>query len=114
MEFADRLKMLRKERGISQEQLCADLNLGKSTIFSYEAEGRQPNFKTLVSLAEYFYVSVDFLLGVTDVRDRYTDVERAILSDETGRAFLDYLRSRPDDDKRKLKQFIEYLTKVLD
>lgn len=54
------------------------------------------------------------LLGVTDVRDRYTDVERAILSDETGRAFLDYLRSRPDDDKRKLKQFIEYLARVLD
>lgn len=44
MEFADRLKMLRKERGISQEQLCADLNLGKSTISSYEAEGETAEF----------------------------------------------------------------------
>ena len=51
MNFADRLKLLRQEEGISQEKLGEILNLGKSAVFSYEKQGRQPNFRTLIAMS---------------------------------------------------------------
>lgn len=71
--------MLRQEEGISQEKLGEILNLGKSAVFSYEKQGRQPNFRTLIAMSAHFGVSIDYLLGVTDIRDRYTEEEAALL-----------------------------------
>ena len=64
MEF--RLKKLRKEKGISQLKIAIDLNMNQNTISRYENMEREADYKTLVKLADYFGVSLDYLLGRTD------------------------------------------------
>ena len=63
-----RLKQLRKERKISQLQLAFDLNMNQNTISRYENLERQADYDTLIRFADYFGVSVDYLLGRTDNR----------------------------------------------
>lgn len=61
-----RLKALRKERGISQVKLSIDLCLSQNTISRYETGVREADYKTLILLADYFNVSIDYLLERTD------------------------------------------------
>ena len=64
-----RLKELRKERNISQLKLALDLNMNQNTISRYENLEREADYKTLIKIADYFHVSIDYLLGRTDHRD---------------------------------------------
>ena len=64
MEF--RLKNLRKSRNISQLKLALDLNMNQNTISRYENMEREADYETLIKFADYFGVSLDFLLGRTD------------------------------------------------
>ena len=64
MEF--RLKKLRKEKGISQLKLALDLNMNQNTISRYENTEREADYETLIKFADYFSVSLDYLLGRTD------------------------------------------------
>ena len=64
MEF--RLKQLRKQRKISQLKLSLDLNMNQNTISRYENLEREADYKTLIKIADYFNVSLDYLLGRTD------------------------------------------------
>lgn len=57
---------LRKKRGISQLKLAMDLGLTQNTVSRYESGTRQADYKTLVALADYFNVSIDYLLERTD------------------------------------------------
>lgn len=61
-----RLKALRKERGVSQVKLAMDLNLSQNSISRYETGVREADYKTLIMLADYFNVSIDYLLERTD------------------------------------------------
>ncbi len=61
-----RLKELRQKRGISQIKLSMDLNMNQNTISRYETGERQADYKTLIKLADYFNVSIDYLLERTD------------------------------------------------
>ena len=61
-----RLKDLRKERKISQLKLSVDLNMNQNTISRYENMEREADYKTLIKCADYFGVSLDYLLGRTD------------------------------------------------
>ncbi len=63
-----RLKQLRKERKISQLQLAFDLNMNQNTISRYENLERQADYDTLIRFADYFDVSIDYLLGRTENR----------------------------------------------
>ncbi len=65
MEF--RLKELRKKKKISQLKLALDLNTNQNTISRYETGEREADYKTLIRIADYFNVSIDYLLGRTDV-----------------------------------------------
>ncbi len=66
MEF--RLKKLRKEKNISQLKLAIDLNMNQNTISRYENLEREADYETLIQFADYFNVSLDYLLGRTDNR----------------------------------------------
>ncbi len=61
-----RLKELRKSRGISQLKLAIDLNMNQNSISRYENGEREADYATLILFADYFDVSVDYLLGRTD------------------------------------------------
>lgn len=64
MEF--RLKKLRKARKISQLKLALDLNMNQNSISRYENYEREADYETLIKLADYFDVSLDYLLGRTN------------------------------------------------
>lgn len=61
-----RLKELREKKGISQLKLALDLSMNQNSISRYENGVRQADYVTLIKLANYFDVSVDYLLGITD------------------------------------------------
>lgn len=63
-----KLKELRKEKGISQLKLAMDLSMNQNTISRYETEERQADYETLIKIADYFKVSIDYLLGRTENR----------------------------------------------
>ena len=61
-----RLKDIRRKRKISQLKLAMDLNMNQNTISRYENMERQADYETLIKFADYFGVSLDYLLGRTD------------------------------------------------
>jgi len=62
----ERLKELRKEQGIGQNKLAADLGLSNASISYWEQGKQEPSASALFSLAQYFNVSVDYILGLID------------------------------------------------
>ncbi len=63
MTFAECLQELREDRNISRKELAAFLNISVSTLGMYEQGRREPNIDMLIKLADYFNVSLDFLVG---------------------------------------------------
>ena len=61
MDF--KLKELRKKKRISQQRLATELNMNQSTISRYENVSRQADYDTLIKFADYFGVTLDYLLG---------------------------------------------------
>lgn len=61
-----RLKELRKAKRITQQRLAIELNLTQKMISRYERGERQADYRTLIALADYFNVSIDYLLERTD------------------------------------------------
>ncbi len=61
-----RLKELRKSKGISQLKLALDMNTNQNTISRYETGDREPGITELIKFADYFNVSVDYLLERTN------------------------------------------------
>ena len=61
-----RLKKLRKDRKLTQQRLAIDLNMNQNSISRYESGVREADYETLIKLADYFNVSIDYLLERTD------------------------------------------------
>lgn len=61
-----RLKELRQQRHISQLKLAMDLGLNQNSVSRYETGEREADYKTLIAFADYFDVSLDYLLERTD------------------------------------------------
>ncbi|WPQ68399.1 helix-turn-helix domain-containing protein [Weissella paramesenteroides] len=58
-----RLKELRKAKGMQQQEAAKELNIPGSTYSHYELNEREPRIDVLIKLADYFDVSVDYLIG---------------------------------------------------
>lgn len=67
--FGQRLKLLRKEKGLTGQQLGDMLNVAKITISRWENNKRFPDKDTLLKLTNIFNVTTDFILGKSDVRN---------------------------------------------
>ena len=64
--FAERLKYLRSEAGLTLLQLSKIIKVSTNTISRWERLERLPNIENLVALAKYFKVSTDYLCGMVD------------------------------------------------
>ena len=62
-----RLKELREEQGLTQKQLAEKLNLNSVTYLHYEKSQREPPLAVLVEMAKFFDVTVDYLLGISEI-----------------------------------------------
>lgn len=88
------IRILRKQRKISMKELGRIVGVAESTISLYETGKREPDFKTLQILADYFGVSVDYLIGheaqaadnsfANDFHRRYSESEIAEMIQKTG------------------------------
>ncbi len=68
VDFGQRLKALRKEKGLTQIQLARRVGVTKSVVSAYETSSRYPSYDILINFASIFGVSTDYLLGVTKKR----------------------------------------------
>ena len=64
--FGEHLRSLRKSKGITQKQLALNISASERGIQQYELGERKPTYDMLISLADYFDVSLDYLVGRTD------------------------------------------------
>ena len=64
--YTVRLKTLREKHGISQLKLAMDLDMNQNSISRYETGAREADYKSLIKFADYFDVSIDYLLERTD------------------------------------------------
>lgn len=69
MIFNERLKILRTEKGLTQEEAAGTLDFNYRHYQRLEADGHLPNYKSLLQIANFFEVSVDWLMGRTDRRE---------------------------------------------
>ena len=60
------LKLLRNQTSISQQELATEVGVSQQSINKYENHNVEPDIKTLIAIADYFNVSVDYLIGRTD------------------------------------------------
>ncbi|EOI6521032.1 helix-turn-helix domain-containing protein [Enterococcus faecalis] len=73
MAFSDKLKKLRMKKGMKQSELAAILHLRQSSISDYENNRSTPNPETIKKIAEYFNVSANYLLDISDKNDTKLD-----------------------------------------
>ena len=119
-----RLRELRLAKGMSQAQLGARLHVTQNTISNWENSTRTPDHETLREIADYFNVSIDFLLGRDDT-ERYLADERE--ADKDLYELREQLRRNPgmrilfkttknasEDDIRKAVKIIEALKEESD
>lgn len=76
--IAERLITLRKQKGLTQEELAKEINVNRATYAGYEKERTEPNCEVLARLAEYHDVSLDYIFGITENRyGKYSDEDIA-------------------------------------
>lgn len=63
MEFKDRLSKLRKELGLTQEDLAKKIGYTRTAISAWEIGRNEPSYSDIVKIADFFNVSTDYLLG---------------------------------------------------
>ena len=68
MGFSKRLKLLRKNADVTQDELAQYLQVSRSTIAGYETKNRQPDYDKLYMIAQFFHVSTDYLISGSDIR----------------------------------------------
>ncbi|HDK7179181.1 TPA: transcriptional regulator [Clostridium botulinum] len=66
ISIGEEIKLLRKEKGITQEELAKHIGVSTSMVGMYETNARKPSYEVLSKIAKYFRVSTDYLLGETD------------------------------------------------
>ena len=65
-KFGERIKELRTEKDLTQEDLAKKLFVHRTTVKDWEVRGKEPNYVTLIKLAKFFNVTTDYLLGLKD------------------------------------------------
>lgn len=98
--FKDRLKRCREEKKLSQTQVAEMLNITRQAYNHYETGNRMPTQETLVSLADLFNVSVDYLLGRTDDPNPADDIRIATFGDP---------REYTEEEIKEIQNFLEYI-----
>lgn len=103
--FNIRLKQLRIEKELLQKDVAAKINITTSAYGFYEQGKRMPDAEILIELADFFDVSIDYLLGKSDILNPYK-----INSTENSKAYY-YLDTSnlPDEGIEKVKEYIDLL-----
>ena len=88
--FAINLKRIRKDRGVTQDELAKAIGVSRSAIGMYESGAREPDYETLEAIADFFNVTMDDL-----GRSEEYDLQRPIINAQES-AWLEDLRNDPE------------------
>lgn len=102
--LADRLKEIRKDNNLTQSELGKILGVGKTTISMYENGNSTPNDEIKLKISEHFNVSLDYLLGKTDIKN-YTEDPNITIALHSDTDYDDL----PDEAIKEINGFIEYV-----
>lgn len=105
-----RIRELRKERNLTMKRLGEAIGVAESTISLYENGKRQPDNDTLQKLADYFNVSVDYILGRTDDMNQNPGEENISFDDFTY-AMYNESKELTEEDKQALLGMARLLKK---
>ena len=94
--YANKLKQLRKEKGLTQRELAEKLGLGKSAIGMYESGKRTPEFETLEMICDFFNVNMDLL---SDVKTSTPAPKKEITFSQHDRSMVEAYHRASDKDK---------------
>ncbi|KPV58400.1 XRE family transcriptional regulator [Paenibacillus sp. A3] len=83
VRIGDKIALLREKNALTQEELSSKINISRASLSHYEKNRREPDYETVVKIADFFKVSIDYLLG-------RTEDPRVVLEPEV-RAFVDSL-----------------------
>lgn len=105
MRFGDRLRELREEKGITQKDLGKIICISDRVIGYYESNDRFPRDEnTLKTIADYFKVSVDYLVGLTDLRSPKNE-----MVNESKSAYNLDVDGLPGEAMKKIEEYIELI-----
>lgn len=116
--FHERLKKLREQENISREHLANSLGITYSALSKYETGKREPDFKLLQKISNYFSVTTDYLLGNTDEPAQLSQqakIEKdeaefhAFASNPTLQKWYKELPKSKEEDLEKLRKMWEIL-----
>ena len=117
--LGERIKIIRKENDMTQNDLAKAFDLSPSTIAMYESGNRNPDADTLKKMAAYFDVSVDYLLGITNIPNPPEKIKNAISNDPELLKFWKEVKNREELqtllkqsnklDKNTIKQIIQII-----
>ncbi|KAF5070521.1 helix-turn-helix protein [anaerobic digester metagenome] len=142
MKFGDRLKSIRLENDMTQEELGNLLNKSKNNISQYETGKREPDLDTLDIISDYFKVSLDYLLGKTDDQTPVRNVDQDLhdeldvetkwlnflktlsgdsmfyqyenIDEEQKLAIMDEYKEKLEKKKKKVEKFMDFSDEVID
>ena len=100
-QFDKILKLFRNESQLSQQELADALGISKSSINMYERGERQPNFEVLETIADYFNVDIDYLLGRTSKTTK-------VINPNTLAAHFDG-NEYTEDELNRIKEFAAFV-----
>ena len=71
----ERIKELREEKGLTKSFLCHQIHVSRSSMTEYEKGVTQPSMPVLLQMADFFDVSLDYLMGRTTIRSTFQKLE---------------------------------------
>lgn len=101
----NRIRELRKEKGMSQVSLSTAVEVAQVTVSQYECGRSYPSVKALLKMAEIFDVSVDYLLGLSDIRGI---LKSGITTDDEAELLNNY-RSLTPSDRALVRAYMQAL-----
>lgn len=107
IKIGAKIKELRINNNILQKELAIDLNLSQQTISLYEADKRQPSYSNLVSIADYFNVSVDFLLGRKERKDEIEKERNEIKIEKIKKEIHNILKEKGAEATLDINEFLK-------
>lgn len=95
-----RVRELREARGMQQKELAIDLHVSQPTISDWESGRKVPSARSMQKIADYFGVSLDYLLGRNDEKEKLPAQSEEL--SEKDKRLIDWFRSLPPEKQKAI------------
>ena len=106
MSMVKNLRKLRMNKGISQQRLAEVIGTSQQSINKYENHNVQPDLQTLIRFADFFHVSVDYLIGYSDIPARLDSMDEGTETEDEARTLTLYRQLTPQE-KHSIKLILQ-------